>query len=242
MRTPTGATGPMDVEIYLLPDCLLEVVVRDRGRGIGASDLDDGERATGTIRGIPRLVISARSRSSGPVPAPGLEAGTEVRMQFAASGHASSLAQPGGPPAPPPTQRAPWLRRSIPWPTMRRRRPLVSVASALSARSVLPRLLCFWPRAPTSRTDRISDAEIVADALAANADDSINGSHLDVGITIGRRNLDLRVGPLREGRGESLVAVAADGLAPVIERLTDAKRVARDDAGETLELRLIDQG
>jgi hypothetical protein len=110
------------------------------------------------------------------------------------------------------------------------------------ARAVLPRVLSTLAARAYFSTDRISDVQLVADALAANADDSIDGSHLDVGITIAQRNLDLRIGPLREGHGESLVAVAADGLAPVIERLTDAKRVARDDAGETLELRLVDQG
>ena len=74
-----------------------------------------------------------------------------------------------------------------------------------------------------------------------NAHDSISGSHLDVGVTMAPRNLQLRIGPLRAGRGESLVAGAADGLAPVIERLTDAKLVKQEDSGETLELTLVDR-
>jgi len=57
------------------------------------------------------------------------------------------------------------------------------------------------------------------------------------------RNLELRIGPLVTGRGESLMTAAADGLAPVIERLTDGQRIAatRTDFAETLELRLVDQ-
>jgi hypothetical protein len=39
------------------------------------------------------------------------------------------------------------------------------------------------------------------------------------------------------------LAAAADGSAPVIERLTDSQRVAAEpaDAGETLELHLADR-
>jgi hypothetical protein len=77
--------------------------------------------------------------------------------------------------------------------------------------------------------------------LAANAYDSISASHLDVGVTTAPRNLELRVGPLRAGRREGLAAVAADGLAPVLERLTDADAFALADSGETLELTLVDR-
>jgi hypothetical protein len=90
--------------------------------------------------------------------------------------------------------------------------------------------------------DRISDVQIVADVLAAKSVDSIDGSHLDVGVTVEPRNLELRLGPLRTGRGESLLHAAADGMAPVIKRLTDGRhRVERADGGETLELRLVER-
>ena len=52
-----------------------------------------------------------------------------------------------------------------------------------------------------------------------------------------------RLGPLHAGEGESLLSAAADGLAPVIERLTDEHhRVASADAGETLQLKLVERG
>jgi hypothetical protein len=55
--------------------------------------------------------------------------------------------------------------------------------------------------------------------------------------------LDLRFGPFDAGRGESMLAAAADGLAPVIERLTDSTRIEPAGSGrsETLELRLVDR-
>jgi len=108
------------------------------------------------------------------------------------------------------------------------------------ARAVLPRVLSALAARAYFTTDRISDVQIVADILAANAGESIRGTHLDVGVTVAPRKLELLIGPLLSGRGESLMTAAADGSAPVIERLTDAQRVARFDSAETLELHLAD--
>jgi anti-sigma regulatory factor (Ser/Thr protein kinase) len=107
-------------------------------------------------------------------------------------------------------------------------------------RAVLPRVLSALAARAYFTTDRIADVQIVADILAANAVESISGAHLDVGVTVAPRKLELLIGPLLTGRGESLMTAAADGSAPVIERLTDAQRVARFDSAETLELHLAD--
>ena len=108
------------------------------------------------------------------------------------------------------------------------------------ARAVLPRVLSALAARAYFTTDRISDVQIVADVLAANAGESIRGTHLDVGVTVAPRKLELLIGPLLTGRGESLMTAAADGSAPVIERLTDAQRVAPFESAETLELHLAD--
>ena len=108
------------------------------------------------------------------------------------------------------------------------------------ARAVLPRVLSALAAHAYFTTDRISDVQIVADILAANAGESIRGAHLDVGVTVAPRRLELLIGPLLTGRGESLMTAAADGSTPVIERLTDAQRVARFDSAETLERDLAD--
>ena len=180
--------------------------------------------------GIGLPVIDALSRRARFCDLP--DGGTEVRMQFAAPGAASLALADDGEPVP---ELASWARRP-PSGAIE-----LSIAPNALVRAVLPRVLSTLAARAYFSTDRISDVQLVADVLARNADDSITGSHLDVGITVAQRHLELRVGPLRRGRGESLVAVAADGLAPVVERLTDAERVARADAGETLELRLVDQ-
>jgi serine/threonine-protein kinase RsbW len=227
-----GEEGPLEVDLYTLADAIA-VVVRDHGRGIGPRDGADGDpHGPDGQAGIGLPVIDALSRRARFVDLP--DGGTEVRMEFAAA-KAASLGRLQDAEGQESTS-AQWAAGVHPSTVELRLAP-----NAL-ARAVLPRVLSTLAARAYFSTDRISDVQLVADALAANADDSIRGSHLDVGITITRRNLDLRIGPLREGHGESLVAVAADGLAPVIERLTDARRVARDDTGETLELRLVDQG
>ena len=117
----------------------------------------------------------------------------------------------------------------------------MSLAPTALARQVLPRVLCALAARAYFSTDRINDVQLVADVLAANAGDSITGSHLDVGVTVAPRNLELRLGPLRVGRGESVIKTAADGMTPVIERLTDEHhRIQRADSAETLELRLVE--
>lgn len=119
----------------------------------------------------------------------------------------------------------------------------LSVAAGALAQAVLPRVLSALAVRAHFTTDRISDVQLVADVLAANAGDSLGASRLAVGVSIAPRVLDLRFGPFQAGRGASMIAAAADGLAPVIERLTDSARVAPAGSGatETLELRLVDR-
>jgi serine/threonine-protein kinase RsbW len=241
MHAYEGEEGPMEVDAYVLPDTIA-VVVRDRGVGI--------DPAAGAGMGL--AVIDALAERVAFSQPPG--GGTEVRIEFPLSGkkvilealadgdgdgdgdgrmvHASARpasdgdAQTVAPPA--------WRRGGSSSAIE------VELAPSELARAVLPRVLSALAARAHFSTDRISDVQIVADVLAANAGESIDGSHLAVGVTIARRNLELRVGPLRVGRGESVIAAAADGLAPVIERLTDGKRVAGDGSCETLELRLVD--
>lgn len=109
------------------------------------------------------------------------------------------------------------------------------------ARAVLPRVLSALAARAYFSSDRISDVHVVADALAAKSFDSLSASHLDVSVTVEPRTLQLRLGPLHKGHGESLLHAAADGMAPVIERLADEHhRVQQADSAETLELRLVE--
>jgi serine/threonine-protein kinase RsbW len=217
-----GEEGSLEVEVYALLDTIV-VVVRDRGIGMPRHAQED-EEAPGM--GLP--IMRALSRQLEVKDLAG--GGTELRMEFPAPKIATFEPLRGNGAG----DRGP--TRAQPTNTVK-----ISLAPNAIARAVLPRVLSALAARAFFSTDRISDIQIVADVLAANAGDSISGSRLNVGVTLAPRNLELRIGPLRSGHGESLIAAAADGLAPVIERLTDeSHRVAHDDSAETLELRLID--
>jgi serine/threonine-protein kinase RsbW len=222
-----GEEGLLEVDVYAQADGLA-VIVRDHGIGMPAAD--EREREEQSLGGLGLVVIDSLSRAvEFTEPASG---GTAVRMQFGACAKAASLA----------------LEADEQELALASERALGSnielqVAPSAMARAVLPRVLSALAARAYFSTDRISDVQLVADVLAAKAGDSINGSYLDVGVSVAPRNLELRIGPLQTGQGESLVAAAADGLAPVIERLTDERhRVARaDGSAEMLELHLVDR-
>ncbi|HTU80307.1 MAG TPA: ATP-binding protein [Solirubrobacteraceae bacterium] len=230
MHAYDGDEGPLEVEVQIDADALA-VVVRDRGVGIDAHEReslasDGGEAGPGGGMGL--AVIDALARAvEFTVPAGG---GTEVRMCFPAPARVTlpAVADAAGELE---AQVLPQAASAV---------ELCVVPGAL-APAVLPRVLSALAVRAHFTTDRISDVQIVADVLASNAGDSLPGDTLAVGVSVAPRSLELRIGPLETGRGESLMAAAADGLAPVVERLTDSTRVAVGDAGETLELRLIDQ-
>jgi serine/threonine-protein kinase RsbW len=217
--------GALEVDVCALSETVA-VVVRDHGGGMAGEHRDeDGEQ-----HGMGLAVIDALARDVVFAQTPG--GGTELRMEFDApdatplesidgespQSFAAAHAEPGN---------AVELR----------------LAPNAMARAVLPRVLSALAARAYFTTDRIADVQLVADVLAANAGESISGTHLDVGVIVMPRKLELRIGPLLAGRGESLMTAAADGSAPVIERLTDSQRVEAEPAvaGETLELHLADR-
>jgi len=230
MHAYAGAEGPLEVGVHALTGTLV-VVVRDRGIGIPPHRRDGEEGYAGI--GIPVInALATHARFSDLA-----GGGTEVRMEFA-SPNGASLAPLDGD-APGPEAGSAKHARSSGAIELR-------LAPNALARAVLPRVMCALAARANFSTDRIADVQLLADALTASARDSIDASHLDVGITVTARTLDLRVGPLRAGEGEKLAAGAdADGVAPVIQRLTDNRRLAvargADSAAEMLELQLLDR-
>ncbi|HEX4466034.1 MAG TPA: ATP-binding protein [Solirubrobacteraceae bacterium] len=218
-----GGEGPLQIEIFLGSEAV-EIVVRDNGTGIKPHIRTDEEAALG----IGLSIIQAL--------APRVEfkdvvgGGTEVRMEFAAaSTRALDALQRNGFQAPE-VHGAELSRTEL------------AVAPDELARNVLPRVMCVLAARAHFTTDRISDTELVADALVSEAFASSTGHHLNVALTVEPRSLAVVVGPLDAGSAERVIASSpGDGVGPVIEKLTDDRHVAANGSAEMLELHLRDE-
>jgi anti-sigma regulatory factor (Ser/Thr protein kinase) len=215
-----GEEGPLEVEIDVVAGSL-EVVVRDRGIGIRqSSPTSDAEPGIG----IPVIeALSEHARFDEP-----LDHGTEVHMTFATA--------PGLALEPPGEHRlaVPVFEQAT--------TAAISIAPPSLARAVIPRILCVLAARANFSTDRISDSQLLGDALVAHAGGSISGGYLNVAVHVEPHDIELRVGPLIAGRGERLVVDSdVEGLGPVLEKLADAHGVTSFDAHETLTLQLLDR-
>jgi serine/threonine-protein kinase RsbW len=219
-----GEEGPLELELYVGSDAV-EVVVRDNGTGIRPHIRADGEAALGIGLSIIQALaprVEFRDVAGG---------GTEVRMEFTTTGSRTlqALVQNGF--HPPDVARSQLATTTG-----------LALAPSELARKVLPRVICVLAARARFTTDRIADAELVADALVAQASQASALEHLKMSVSVEPRSLELRVGPLHDGRAEHLIDGPAVGdVGPVIQRLTDDQRLLADGAGKVLALRLRDE-
>lgn len=107
--------------------------------------------------------------------------------------------------------------------------------------AVLGRIVGMLAARAQCPIDRLDDALLVTDAVAAHASaHAVNGT-LRVSVIAAPDELSLRIGPLREGGAEGLVADAElPGVGNVLRRMADevAPRAAQDGEGEELYIRL----
>jgi serine/threonine-protein kinase RsbW len=221
-----GDPGPLDVDI-LISDETLEIAVRDSGGGIRPR-----AEAKGELQGIGIPVIHALSDRVDFTDLPA--GGTEVRMHFNVPGALGFADRPADALA----------ERHAAGPTaefVNGATTSLEVAPVFLARNVLSRPLAALAARARFSIDRLSDLQLVTDAIAAHAGGSLRGSRLWVGVAIATRDLELRVGPLLPGRAEQLIVDSAvAGLDPVIRTLTDDVRIDRLGDSEVLTLRLLD--
>lgn len=221
-----GGEGPLDVELTAAGDGL-DATVRDRGTGIrpGVQMVDE---VSGGI-GLP--VIQALSDSVEFRDIAG--GGTEVAMHFeAASTEPPEESEPGE------GAELEAIDHGTPGDVT-----LMTVGPTSVARGVVPRVLSTLAARAYFSTDRISDTQLLADALVAHADASTSAGHLGVGVSVAPRHLEIRIGPLQPGRaGAMFEAAAMDGLGPVLERLTDGHEVSAAGTAEVLDLKLAQRG
>ena len=198
-------------------------MVRDAGIGIEFRDEEKSLKL-----GLP--VIQALAREVELRLADG--GGTEVRMVFATPG--SRLPDRGGARNRDQAGAAPSLEL-LPAIGHAEERPELIAAATIAiapdrlARTVLPRLVCALAARANFSTDRLADAQLVADVIAAEGFRAIIGSHLDVGIAVETRRVELRVGPLpieQASEAETADAAALGDLGAVVEGLIDDHSIA----------------
>jgi serine/threonine-protein kinase RsbW len=218
-----GERGPLEVEVFLTPGTL-GVLVRDCGVGIPAEERESPELGAGGlgVHVIQTLAKEVRFKD-------GRDGGTEVWMEFAADNAGSLELPPEGRPGLP-TLALPGTTTTI------------CMAPISLVRSMLPRLLIALAARAHFSTDRISDAQMLADAVAAHAQTAVSGNKLSIDVTVEPRDLELHISPLELGRAQRLIGDSElDGLGRVIEKLADRHQVASAGSHETLTLGLSDR-
>lgn len=87
--------------------------------------------------------------------------------------------------------------------------------------------------------DRLDDALLVADAIAAKAGSFSEDGRLNVRVVARAGSVELEVGPLRAGGAEELVAsTALPGVGNVLERVADVLEAQQREGGDYLVIRL----
>jgi hypothetical protein len=116
----------------------------------------------------------------------------------------------------------------------------VSIAAGPLVGPVLRRVVGMLAARADLPLDRLDDAVLVADLIAARAPAHVAKETVDVALEPGPRTLSLRVGPLRPGGGRGLVVDAAvPGVGNVIEQLADELTVEPgEDGSEFLQVTL----
>jgi serine/threonine-protein kinase RsbW len=233
-----GDRGPMDIDVLLASESI-GVLVRDRGSGIRDWYKDEqgfGAYAEESIGSDTEVDLSSAGIGLHVIETLAHEAhfkrseggGTEVRMRFSVPTDALG---PG-------TQELALASltgaRTVSTATL-------SIAPLALAHTILPRLVSSLAARAHFSTDRISDAQLLADALAAHTAEALDSDRLNVEINAGQREIELHLAPLLSGSAQRLLEDSTlDGLGSVIEKLTDSRRVATLGSYERLTLGLLD--
>jgi hypothetical protein len=115
----------------------------------------------------------------------------------------------------------------------------VSIASGPLVAPVLRRVVGMLAARADLPLDRLDDAVLVADLIAAQAPAHVLAATVDVELETGLRTLSLQVGPLKPGGGQALIVDAAvPGVGSVIEQLADDVSVGTNSDHEVLVVRL----
>ena len=104
---------------------------------------------------------------------------------------------------------------------------------------VLSRVIGMLAARAQAPIDRLDDALLVADTVAAHGPDHARDGQVVVGLATTAGSLELTIGALRPDGARALLADAElPGVGNVLHRVADAVEVREDDDGEQLYVRL----
>jgi len=213
-----GREGPLQVGAQATGR-ELSVLVRDQGGGIRPTPVTSEQ----SVHGVGLSLIQAlteRVEFGG-----GVGSGTEVRMFFTSEHEL----EPAG-------ERAAAEEPEAPSDGL-----VVSIAPGELVSPVLGRVVAMLAARAGFSIDRLSDAQLVSDALSAHAPAYLRGDDVRVAFADGDRMLEARVGPLVDGGAERLLSDAdLPGIGRLLDQLADGVAVDRADGTEYLVLALGD--
>jgi serine/threonine-protein kinase RsbW len=116
---------------------------------------------------------------------------------------------------------------------------LVRVAIGPLVAPVLSRVVGMLAARAQCPVDRLDDALLVTDAIAAHAQAQTVNGHVTVRLQAGAQGLRMTVDALREGGAEALLADASlPGVGNLLERIADNVSIERDEGREAVVLLL----
>jgi serine/threonine-protein kinase RsbW len=215
MHAYGGASGPLELLLYIVPSSML-VVVRDRGVGIS------GEAASEGQPGVGLAIIQALTRYSAFRQCE--DGGTEVWMDFATR-------VIGIPPSAAPEDD--WIGRLS-------GDALISLSPVSLVSGVLGRVARTLAARARFSLDRFSDVYLATDAIATHAIGAASGGRIGFGVAMGTRHLEITIGPFRSGasaalsdgpgrHARSVLALLADEIEVLTANGTEMLRVVIDD-------------
>lgn len=209
-----GTEGPLDIQAWA-EETQFVIRVRDYGQGI--RPLADVERRSLRL-GLPLIAALTESFAVSGVPGHGTE--VTMWMSLTTNGSRPALAAPD------------LLGETRVW---------VSAGDVLEP--VLSRLISMLAARADFSVDRLSDAVLLSDAIAAGGRSTFSNGTARIAVREHDGAFTLRIGPLEDGGGQRLVeAMRIPALDASLEELADEVKVERDAEAEYLVVRISASG